>query len=156
MALKGIRVIEMAGLAPAPFCGMILSDFGADVIRVDKVNLHNLQTKYCYVKKCTFFDITAQFPSIRPSGERKTFCCSKLEISWRTCHCSQTVFHSRCPHRTVSSRYDPRLKYWIIRLANFHLQNKNLSILGVMEKLGLGPSTLLAKNPRLIYARLTG
>ena len=37
MALKGIRVIEMAGLAPAPFCGMILSDFGADVIRVDKV-----------------------------------------------------------------------------------------------------------------------
>lgn len=37
MALKGIKVIEMAGLAPAPFCGMILSDFGADVIRVDKV-----------------------------------------------------------------------------------------------------------------------
>ncbi|KAK7075198.1 hypothetical protein SK128_011148 [Halocaridina rubra] len=36
MALRGIRVIEMAGLAPAPFCGMILSDFGASVIRVDK------------------------------------------------------------------------------------------------------------------------
>lgn len=28
--------------------------------------------------------------------------------------------------------------------------------LGVMEKLGLGPSTLLNQNPRLIYARLTG
>ncbi|ESO88171.1 hypothetical protein LOTGIDRAFT_193764 [Lottia gigantea] len=38
MALKGIKVIEMAGLAPAPFCGMILSDFGARVIRVDKVH----------------------------------------------------------------------------------------------------------------------
>lgn len=38
MALKGIKVIEMAGLAPGPFCGMILSDFGADVIRVDKVD----------------------------------------------------------------------------------------------------------------------
>ena len=37
MALKGIRVIEMAGLAPSPFCGRILSDFGADVIRVDRV-----------------------------------------------------------------------------------------------------------------------
>jgi len=36
MALKGIRVVELAGLAPAPFCGMILSDFGANVIRVDK------------------------------------------------------------------------------------------------------------------------
>lgn len=37
MALRGIRVVEMAGLAPAPMCGMILADFGASVIRVDKV-----------------------------------------------------------------------------------------------------------------------
>lgn len=36
-ALQGIRVVEMAGLAPAPFCGMILADFGADVVRVDRV-----------------------------------------------------------------------------------------------------------------------
>ena len=38
MALKGLKVIEMAGLAPAPFGGMILSDFGARVIRVDRVS----------------------------------------------------------------------------------------------------------------------
>jgi len=37
MALKGLKVIEMAGLAPAPFCGMILADFGANVVRVDRV-----------------------------------------------------------------------------------------------------------------------
>lgn len=36
MALAGVRVIELAGLAPAPFCGMILADFGARVIRVDR------------------------------------------------------------------------------------------------------------------------
>ncbi|CAG0894524.1 unnamed protein product [Darwinula stevensoni] len=36
MALKGIKVIEMSGLAPAPFCGMILADFGASVIRIDR------------------------------------------------------------------------------------------------------------------------
>lgn len=36
MALKGLKVIEIAGLAPAPFCGLILSDFGANVIRVEK------------------------------------------------------------------------------------------------------------------------
>ena len=36
MALKGIRVLEMAGLAPVPMCGMILADFGADVVRVDR------------------------------------------------------------------------------------------------------------------------
>ena len=37
MALKGLKVVELAGLAPASVCGMILSDFGARVIRVDKV-----------------------------------------------------------------------------------------------------------------------
>jgi len=37
MALKGIKVVELAGLAPGPFCGMILAEFGASVIRVDKV-----------------------------------------------------------------------------------------------------------------------
>lgn len=37
MALKGVRVIEMAGLAPGPFCGMILSDFGANVVKIDRV-----------------------------------------------------------------------------------------------------------------------
>ncbi|XP_040580715.1 alpha-methylacyl-CoA racemase isoform X2 [Lepeophtheirus salmonis] len=35
MALKGVRVVEMAGLAAAPFTSMILADFGASVIRVD-------------------------------------------------------------------------------------------------------------------------
>ncbi|XP_066273717.1 alpha-methylacyl-CoA racemase-like isoform X2 [Branchiostoma lanceolatum] len=36
MALRGVKVVELAGLAPAPFCGLILSDFGAKVTRVDK------------------------------------------------------------------------------------------------------------------------
>ena len=36
MALRGIKVVELAGMAPSPFCGMILSDYGASVIRVDR------------------------------------------------------------------------------------------------------------------------
>lgn len=36
-ALDGIRVIELGGLAPVPFCGMMLADFGADVLRVDRL-----------------------------------------------------------------------------------------------------------------------
>jgi alpha-methylacyl-CoA racemase len=36
--LDGIKVLEMAGLAPSPFCGMILADFGADVIVVDRLS----------------------------------------------------------------------------------------------------------------------
>ena len=35
--LKGLRIIEMAGIGPAPFCGMVLSDLGAEVIRIDRV-----------------------------------------------------------------------------------------------------------------------
>ena len=34
--LEGIKIIEMAGLAPSPYCGMLLSDFGADVVVVDR------------------------------------------------------------------------------------------------------------------------
>ncbi len=36
-ALKGIKIIEMAGLAPSPYCGMLLSDFGAEVVIVDRL-----------------------------------------------------------------------------------------------------------------------
>jgi alpha-methylacyl-CoA racemase len=36
-ALSGIRVVEMAGIGPAPFGGMLLADMGADVLRVDRV-----------------------------------------------------------------------------------------------------------------------
>ncbi len=36
--LSGVRVIEMAGLAPSPYCGMILGDFGADVVVVDRLS----------------------------------------------------------------------------------------------------------------------
>ncbi|GJN90276.1 hypothetical protein Rhopal_003278-T1 [Rhodotorula paludigena] len=34
--LAGVRVLELAGLAPGPFTGMVLADFGADVVRVDR------------------------------------------------------------------------------------------------------------------------
>lgn len=36
MALRGVSVVELAGLAPGPFCGMIMADFGAQVVRVDQ------------------------------------------------------------------------------------------------------------------------
>lgn len=38
MALKGLKVIEIMGLAPGPLCGTILADFGATVTVVQKVN----------------------------------------------------------------------------------------------------------------------
>ncbi len=35
--LQGFRVIELAGIGPGPFCGMMLSDMGAEVVRVDRI-----------------------------------------------------------------------------------------------------------------------
>ena len=34
--LRGLRVIEIAGIGPGPFCGMMLADLGAEVVRVDR------------------------------------------------------------------------------------------------------------------------
>ena len=34
--LQGVRVVEMAGIGPCPFCGMMLADMGAEVIRIDR------------------------------------------------------------------------------------------------------------------------
>ncbi|WP_199086621.1 CaiB/BaiF CoA-transferase family protein [Bosea sp. ASV33] len=36
--LAGLKVIELAGLGPTPFCGMLLGDLGADVLRVDRLS----------------------------------------------------------------------------------------------------------------------
>jgi alpha-methylacyl-CoA racemase len=34
--LSGVKVVEFAGFGPGPFCGMLLSDLGADVVRIDR------------------------------------------------------------------------------------------------------------------------
>ncbi len=38
--LKGIKIIELAGIGPVPLCGMMLSDMGAEVIRIDRAGDH--------------------------------------------------------------------------------------------------------------------
>jgi alpha-methylacyl-CoA racemase len=40
--LKGLRVIELAGIGPGPFCAMLLADMGADVVRVDRTEASGL------------------------------------------------------------------------------------------------------------------
>ena len=51
--LDGIKVIEMAGLAPSPYCGMLLSDFGADVTIVDRLTKGTPEIPYI-MKKSPF------------------------------------------------------------------------------------------------------
>lgn len=107
-ALTGIRVIEMAGLAPAPFCGMILADFGADVVRVDRVGAGSM-------------DQLAR-------GKRS------LAANLKSPEGVETVLRLIEGADVLLEPYRP----------------------GVMERLGLGPEVATARNPRLVYARLTG
>ncbi len=37
--LKGLTIVEMAGIGPGPFCGMVLADLGAEIIRVDRASV---------------------------------------------------------------------------------------------------------------------
>jgi alpha-methylacyl-CoA racemase len=107
-ALEGIRVIEMAGLAPAPYCGMILADFGADVIRVDRVGAQSL-------------DVLAR-------GKRS------VAVDLKKPEGVETVLRLAEKADVLLEPFRP----------------------GVMEKLGLGPEVACKRNPRLVYARLTG
>lgn len=43
--LKGLKILEFAGLGPTPFCGMLLSDMGADVVRIDRPDAVELGLK---------------------------------------------------------------------------------------------------------------
>ena len=47
--LKGIKILEVGGIGPGPFCGMMLSDMGAEMLRVDRLGYEGmfpLDTKY--------------------------------------------------------------------------------------------------------------
>ena len=44
--LEGIRVIEIAGIGPGPFCAMMLSDMGAEVVRIDRKSAEGQGSKY--------------------------------------------------------------------------------------------------------------
>ena len=36
--LEGVKILEVAGIGPGPFAGMMLSDMGAEVIRIDRAD----------------------------------------------------------------------------------------------------------------------
>ena len=111
--LKGIRVVEFAGLGPGPFAAMWLADMGADVVRIDRP------------------DGRAPFPmkyDVLARGRRSVTADLKTdEGRARAASLMQAA-------DVVIEGYRP----------------------GVMERLGLGPEEICAKNPRLIYGRMTG
>ncbi|MFC6283484.1 MULTISPECIES: CaiB/BaiF CoA transferase family protein [Polaromonas] len=114
--LHGVRVIEMAGLGPTPFCAMMLADAGADVVTINR-------------------------PNAKPSGNTRNPATDALARGRR--------------HLTLDLK-KPEATQLLLRLvegAQVLLEGYRP---GVMERLGLGPDTCLARNPRLVYGRMTG
>jgi alpha-methylacyl-CoA racemase len=112
--LAGVRVIELAGLGPGPFCGMLLADLGAEVIQVD-----------------------------RPGG-------AATPVS------RGSDVTSRGKRRVVVDLKHPRGADVVLRLAAASDALIEGYRPGVAERLGVGPADCLARNPALVYGRMTG
>jgi alpha-methylacyl-CoA racemase len=109
--LSGMKILEFAGIGPGPFCGMLLSDLGADVVRIDRKG----------AGRAAKTDITAR-------GRRSVAMDLKSPAAVEAClklmESADAVFEGFRP--------------------------------GVMERLGLGPDVALARNPKLVFGRMTG
>lgn len=115
--LRDLKVIEFAALGPAPFCGMLLSDLGADVIRIDRPGGSDLGSTRIPVHA----DILSR-------GRRSIALDLKKPQAVAGC-------------LRLTERAD-------VVIEGFRP--------GVMERLGLSPDACLARNPRLVYGRMTG
>ena len=112
--LAGVKVVELVGLAPAPFAATVLADLGADVVRIDRAK--------------PGFDVLS-FPNDPLTRTRRW-----IGLDTKS----------------------PRGKELALRL----IDSADVLIEGfrpgVTERLGLGPADCHARNPRLIYGRITG
>ncbi|HEY2485377.1 MAG TPA: CaiB/BaiF CoA-transferase family protein [Candidatus Binataceae bacterium] len=114
--LTGYRVIEFAGIGPGPMCAMLLSDMGADVLRIDRTSAAGLG-----ISMRTKFDLLNR-------GRRSV------------------AFDLKKPEAIDAVKR-------LVEKADALIEGFRP---GVMERLGLSPDQCLARNPRLVFGRMTG
>ena len=108
--LTGLRVLEFTGIGPGPYCAMLLSDLGAEVLRIEREGGNG-------------------WPN--PVMDRGR---AALTIDIRSEAGRERCLAAADQADVVIEGFRP----------------------GVMERLGLGPEPMMARNPRLIYGRMTG
>ncbi len=114
--LSGLKVVEFAGIGPAPMAAMMLADQGASVLRLE-----------------------------RPSGE-KLGVAKPLKFD--------LLLRGR-PRITVDLKRPAAVAFALSLLEKADVLLEGFRP-GTMERLGLGPDVCLARNPRLVYGRMTG
>ena len=114
--LAGVKVLEVAGIGPGPFAGMMLADLGADVVRIDRAD------------RVRGGDPERPPRDVLARGRRSVAVDLKqaegVEVVLRLVEQADVLIEGFRP--------------------------------GVMERLGLGPEVCLARNPRLVFGRMTG
>src|SRR5579863_8365363 len=113
--LQGFRIIELAGIGPGPFAGMMLADMGAEVLRIDRAQ------------------------AVREGA-----------------HPPLADMLGRGRRSVGVDLKHPQGREAVLRLVEgAHALIEGFRP-GVTERLGLGPEDCLARNPGLIYGRMTG
>jgi alpha-methylacyl-CoA racemase len=110
--LQGIRVVELAGLGPAPYACMLLADLGAEVLRVDR--------------PVAGFGVPGH--DVTGRGRRS------VAVDLKKPAAAQVVLR-------------------LVEQADVLVEGLRP---GVAERLGVGPDVCAARNPGLVYARMTG
>ncbi len=111
--LQGVKILEIAGIGPAPFAAMMLSDMGAEVLCIDRVSRHRAAGPGRDVLRRGRLGVGLDLK--HPEGA-----ATLLAL----CERADALIEGFRP--------------------------------GVMERLGLGPEACLARNPKLVYGRMTG
>jgi alpha-methylacyl-CoA racemase len=114
--LQGFRIVEIAGIGPAPMCAMLLADLGATVLRVERMQASGLG-----------IDKPARFEIMNRSRRA-------VAIDLKKKQGVETVLR-------------------LVEGADAFIEGFRP---GVAERLGIGPEQCLARNPRLVYGRMTG
>ncbi|VVM60086.1 Acetyl-CoA:oxalate CoA-transferase [Pseudomonas fluorescens] len=114
--LGDIKIVEICGIGPGPFCAMHLADLGAQVIAVERGEATSVTGEKKAAK------------SAMNRGKRSVI------ADLKTAEGRETVLK-------------------LIESADALIEGMRP---GVMERLGLGPEVLLARNPKLVYGRMTG
>ncbi|MFM8973175.1 MAG: CaiB/BaiF CoA transferase family protein [Actinomycetota bacterium] len=114
--LSGVKIVELAGIGPGPFAGMMLSDMGADIVRVDRAAAVN----------------PAAFG--HPNFELMNRGRRSIGVDLKHPEGREVVLRLVEQADALIEGFRP----------------------GVTERLGLGPDDCHARNPRLVYGRMTG
>ncbi|HEY5015063.1 MAG TPA: CoA transferase, partial [Acidimicrobiia bacterium] len=119
--LEGVKVIEIPNIGPMQFAGMLLSDLGAEVLRLDRASdAPNGAT----VGGASFVSPYSVLDRGRRSAAIDLKAPGSAEVVLRLCEQADVLIEGFRP--------------------------------GVAERLGIGPEPCRARNPRLVYGRMTG